>query len=343
MTPLHDWAVIGAGPAGIGAVGQLIDHGVHPSHILWLDPHFQVGDFGRLWHHVPSNTRVELFLKFLMSTKAFVYDATKADGLNTLPLESTCPLSVAATPLQQITNYLKPSVNAVQTHVKKLAFKDGTWTLFCEDGRYQAKNIILAIGAQPRKLSHDIEELPLQTVLNTKLLSQAVRPGEKVAVLGASHSGVLAMMNLLREGVSVLNFYRSPLRFACVYQDWILYDDSGLKGDAAIFAKQYLLGRCPPSLKRYYASPENIEKYLQECHKVVYAIGFERRELICQDFPLVSYDPYTGIIAPGLFGLGIAYPELKRDPLGQEHYRVGLWKFMQYLKNVLPIWLNYST
>lgn len=40
------WAVIGAGPAGIAAVGKLLDHGVLPEDILWFDPHFKVGDLG---------------------------------------------------------------------------------------------------------------------------------------------------------------------------------------------------------------------------------------------------------------------------------------------------------
>ena len=43
------WAVVGAGPAGIAAVGKLLDHGVLPKTILWLDPQFCVGDLGRFW------------------------------------------------------------------------------------------------------------------------------------------------------------------------------------------------------------------------------------------------------------------------------------------------------
>jgi len=32
------WTVIGAGPAGIAAVGKLIDSGVKPLEIAWVDP-----------------------------------------------------------------------------------------------------------------------------------------------------------------------------------------------------------------------------------------------------------------------------------------------------------------
>ena len=45
-----EWAVIGAGPAGI-----------KPQHIAWIAPYFKVGDFGALWKKVESNTPVSDF------------------------------------------------------------------------------------------------------------------------------------------------------------------------------------------------------------------------------------------------------------------------------------------
>ena len=62
---IYSWAVVGAGPAGIAAVGQLIDHGVKGEDIAWIDPEFNVGLLGRKWRSVSSNTRVSLFIKFL--------------------------------------------------------------------------------------------------------------------------------------------------------------------------------------------------------------------------------------------------------------------------------------
>ena len=40
---LFQWAVVGAGPAGIAAVGKLLDNAVNPASILWIDPQFKVG------------------------------------------------------------------------------------------------------------------------------------------------------------------------------------------------------------------------------------------------------------------------------------------------------------
>lgn len=36
----YEWTVIGAGPAGIAAVGRLLDHGVAAERIAWVDPAF---------------------------------------------------------------------------------------------------------------------------------------------------------------------------------------------------------------------------------------------------------------------------------------------------------------
>lgn len=52
------WAIVGAGPAGIAAIGKLLDYGITPADILWLDPAFKVGDLGQLWQNVSSNTIV---------------------------------------------------------------------------------------------------------------------------------------------------------------------------------------------------------------------------------------------------------------------------------------------
>lgn len=46
MDKTFQWLVIGAGPAGIAAVGKLIDHKIPGDQIGWLDPAFGVGDLG---------------------------------------------------------------------------------------------------------------------------------------------------------------------------------------------------------------------------------------------------------------------------------------------------------
>ena len=69
-----EWCVIGAGPAGIAAVGKLLDHDIPAQKILWIDDKFKVGDLGAKWYDVSSNTTVRLFLDFLNECRAFKFD-----------------------------------------------------------------------------------------------------------------------------------------------------------------------------------------------------------------------------------------------------------------------------
>jgi hypothetical protein len=54
-----DYAVIGGGPAGILALGKILDK-IGPKkfydEVVWYDPKFRVGMFGEKWYNVPSNT-----------------------------------------------------------------------------------------------------------------------------------------------------------------------------------------------------------------------------------------------------------------------------------------------
>jgi hypothetical protein len=75
----------------------------------------------------------------------------------------------------------------------------------------------------------------------------------------------------------------------------------------------------------------------------VYTVGLERRTLPeTRQWGQLDYNPDNGILAPGLFGVGIAFPERAVDRFGYVEYRVGLKKFMDHLHDVLPLWLRYS-
>lgn len=96
-------------------------------------------------------------------------------------------------------------------------------------------------------------------------------------------------------------------------------------------------------MKRVLITDPQFDASLALCNKAIYAVGFERRKLpILNQYTDLRYDDRTGIIAPGLFGLGIAFPQAKFNPLDQLEFRVGLWKFMDYLNAILPIWIKYS-
>lgn len=341
----YEWAVIGAGPAGIAAVGKLIDAGINPKDILWVDPNFSVGDFGRLWGNIPSNTKVKLFLKFLHNVKAFNYQNCPHDfKLNHANDEETCYLGMVTEPLRWVTKQLLSVVQSLQDTTNNISQSNRCWHLhFKNCATKSSKNVILAIGAEPKKLSYPLPEIPLQDAMDSERIQAHVGENDTIAVFGSSHSAILVLRNLCNIKVkSIINFYRSPLRYAVYLDDWILFDDSGLKGTAAVWARQHIDGDIPKNMTRVYANEANIEHYLPQSDKAIYAVGFEHRTLpIVENLGHISYLENCGIIAPGLFGIGIAFPQAKVNELEILEYRVGLWKFIEYLDEILPIWLKY--
>lgn len=343
---IYQWAVIGAGPAGIAAIGKLLDAGIAGKEIVWIDPRFTVGDFGALWTHVPSNTKVALFQKFLMNCMSFDYRDSPDFPLKHAASDETCPLSWMAAPLQWVTDQLKQKVTHIQDVAESLLLRQRVWNISLKNAKAQARNVILAIGAEAKKLSYPSPaSVPLEDALDNERIKNHITQHDTVAVFGSSHSAILVLKNLLENSVKqVINFHRSPLVYAVYLEDWILFDDSGLKGCAAEWARQYVDGDLPVNLKRVYSNEENIAHHLPQCDKVIYAVGFERRALpVVEDMGHIDYMPESGIIAPGLFGLGIAFPEAKYNRLGMLEYRIGLWKFMDYLDRILPVWLKYPS
>ena len=181
-----------------------------------------------------------------------------------------------------------------------------------------SENVILAVGAVPKKLDYPgLKEIPVEVALDPVKLADEPLDGATVAVFGSSHSTMIALPHLLRHPVEkVINFYRSPLRYAVYFDDWILFDDVGLKGKAAEWARQNIDGVWPDRLERCRISSPDFGDKLAECQRVIYTVGFERRKLPeTGQWGELDYNPRNGIIAPGLFGVGIAFPRLRTGSL----------------------------
>ncbi|HIF0226123.1 TPA: FAD-dependent oxidoreductase [Legionella anisa] len=344
---IYQWAVIGAGPAGIAAVGKLLDNGLLPEDILWLDPHFKVGDFGLYWRNVSSNTKVKYFKDFLSAVHSFHYQEAPIDfQLNHLPLDETCTLSFMAEPLQWITENFLQKVQAVKTTIHNMFLSKRLWSLSSDSQTYHAKNVILATGALPSSLNYPgVNVIPFDTAIDKEKLSAVIHHDETYGVFGSSHSAIIILKHLVELNVKkIINFYRSPCCYAIEMDDWILFVNTGLKGQSAAWAREHIDGVLPSNLVRYNVSEPNIARFLPECSQVIYAVGFEQRKtIVIGDYENSRHNPYVGIIGPGLFGLGIAYPETKADAYGNVESQVGLWKFMVYLNKVMPLWLKYTT
>lgn len=345
MNKTYQWAIIGAGPAGIAVVGKLLDLGISASSILWIDPFFEAGDFGRLWSNVSSNTKVHLFTRFLNDAASFNYDAN-AYQLKNLNPEQTCKLNYMAEPLRDITTTLLSKVDSHKGLVKEIELSNRKWHLVGDDFEFQSCHTILAFGATPLALNYpETKNISLDIAMDKEKLITAVSPDDILAVFGSSHSAVIIMKYLVEIGVEkIINFYKSPCRYAVDLGDWILFDDTGLKGETAKWARENIDGVLPSNLERHHATKVNIAHYLPQCNKAIFAVGFKKRSsVVIKHYESATYNSQTGIIAPGLFGFGIAYPECRVNEIGMSENKVGLWKFMDYLNRILPIWLKYGT
>ena len=339
------WTVIGAGPAGIAAVGKLLDHGIAPEQIAWIDPTFGAGDLGEKWRPVSSNTQVGIFLDYLEGSAAFKFSAAPPMPLREVDPEETCALALVAEPLVWITEHLRERVRTIEAIATGLFLEGRQWRIETDHQDLTSKSVILAVGAVPKKLCYpQLDEIPVEVALDPEKLAGEALEGATVAVFGSSHSSMIALPHLLRNPVKkVINFYRSPLRYAVYLDDWILFDDSGLKGRAAVWARENIDGRHPDGLERCLVSSPDFEAKLAACDRVVYTVGFERRALPeTKQWGQLDYNANNGILAPGLFGVGIAFPARAVDRYGYVEYRVGLKKFMDHLDAMLPLWLRYG-
>lgn len=324
MKPSLEWTVIGAGPAGIASIGKLLDVGVTPTDILWIDPYFTVGDFGTSWRYVNSNTAVEYFLNFYQQCEAFHYNSQVHPPfmIDQVPPTKSCPLMLAAQPLLWMTECLSQQVNVLKDTVTGLIPTNHHWQLqLSSKKQLLSKKIILAIGANPRELHFaNTPSIPLKTALNPIELKKVIEPQDYVIVFGSAQSAKSVIDNLtsLKTQKTIL-FYRSENSLHRHFREDDLKHVESLK-----MTPQQLLAQMP------------------HCTKAIYAIGFKRRHIPIQGLPEnYGYDHKTGEVAPGIFGLGIAFPEIMPYELGQIEYPVtAIWPFMKRLNKLMPQWLN---
>lgn len=381
--------VVGAGAAGIAVVGNLLEL-LHPdSVVLWVDPNFQGGRISASYREVPSNTRAKLFVEYALAVEAFKEIAEKTpkpngiSALQELEPEETCPLEHAANSLLTLTSGLSkhPRVRISYATVAdpQWSSASSSWNMridenggtvnyveapivvYCTGSTPTVSPLPAAMLSQPMNLDLDIALRPT----NLRVQLPRNRP-ICVGVIGASHSAILVLMNLVQLRVnshpdlSVRWFTRRKnLRYAVDKGDWILFDNTGLKGISAQFARDQLEGdkisegpisEIITQVLCAGGPDKEIAAYTQElpaCDYLVQAVGYTRNPLPGIHDSL-RFNHETGRFmenmannpVPGLFGAGIAFPERVVDRAGNVEMSVGFIKFMRFLKRVMPAWVK---
>lgn len=343
----YKWAVLGAGPAGIAVVGNLLDY--HEHSIVWIDSDFSGGELGKWYYNVPSNSLVKTFIDYFQACESFKFKefANRFD-LAHMDLKSECLLGDVVKPLIYCTAQLRTQIDSIHNYCIEIEKNSKYWILTLATGeKISVANLVLATGCHPKvfNLTQNCFIIPLHIALDPVKLASMVNDSDTVAVFGNSHSGMLVVQNLCFCKVKkILSFSKNPIRYAVPVQNNYIYTNTGLKGSVARWAKTVYEDNPPLFLNKVDSNQNNIEQLITPETKVIFAIGFERNIIQMKGFEkqLNEYDPYTGIIDSHFFGLGIAFPEKILDLSGEWEWNVGLIKFMKYAKRVVPQWIQHA-
>lgn len=331
--PHYEWAVIGAGFAGITALAVLLDAGVEPTTVAWIDPEFNVGSVGKYYREVPGNIQTKHLIEYVQNCPYFKDISSAAlDQLYTYPAEQFQHLHVIVDPLLDFTACLQNMVVPIQTNISSLRRVDDTWILENADGgMIQARKAILAIGAHPRRLNYNIPEISLGNAFNRSTLEKYVSAEDCIGVFGGMHSALLVLKNLCECCCvkQIINFYM---------EDYF-YGSPGLEGATAEWAENILEKQPPVNLIRAVNNEENRNELLHLCTKAIYAIGYEANKIMVNGSSQVTFDEYTGIIDEDLYGIGIAFPPTGIFN-GQKIAKNGLHAYLVYAKKLIPRWVN---
>ncbi len=339
-----EWLIVGAGPAGIATVGVLHDLGIPYHQIIWVDSEFNVGRIGEFYATVPANNTTEKFIDFMHACATFKEsNSPEYQKLSECDPHEFPALGIIIPILKDITAYLRTRLTSYQGWLKGLHFENTTWCAYVNDAKVYAKHVVLATGSHPRELQYDnISVIPLDHALDKTTLATYVTPENSIGVIGGSHSGILILKYLYELAVKkIINLYRSPIVYTTNAGGWNMHAYDGLKGATARWAREVLEGPNPPeNIIRAYNDEAARATYLPQCDKIIYSVGYERNETpLTEEYQDIEYNDTNGVIAPSLFGIGIAFPESYSDPLGNQDHRVGLTSFMDYAQRIIPQWV----
>ena len=281
-----DAIVVGAGPAGIAAVGALAARKLR---VHWVDRAFRVGALAR-YASVPANTKLDVLMAGLENFVPQVAQASSASAVSrslhsldstahSLPLlDTTDPAPRGWTTLGRCADFFGcvtedllrlDGVSRSHARVHSLVESaDERWTVRDGSGSElaAANTVVLAVGGAACSAPPDLwpsawanggrggglpRVLPAEGAFDAERLASLLRPTPHavVGIIGGGHSGFVTAMALVERRVRTRLFLRRPVRLASWDADARAYGSwafRGLKGAAAEFATRHGLVDQPP-------------------------------------------------------------------------------------------------
>ena len=211
-------------------------------------------------------------------------------------------------------------------------YNQNQWTLKGNIQKIHAKKVILATGAHPKQLDYPLPVISSDQALDKGKLATYVDNTDTIAVFGGMHSALLIVKYLTELGVKqIINFYTTPYFFR-------IPGAESLEGVTKQWVENILEKNPPSNLTRISYTQENVEQILPACNKAIYAIGYERDIPSINGTTTITFDEKTGIIAPHLYGIGIAFPKTITQRSGKKVAINGFNVFVNQARYFIPQW-----
>lgn len=286
--------LIGFGIAGQLLLSYILDD-IPGNKITVIDPDFIGGDFIRQpYGSIKSNTTISQMTDKMSDNWSKTSEALKSRG----ELTDTVRLSDIGNDMKLTGLELAAKCITVYDKVVKMIWNNDKkrWTLELESGLLRETSIVcLCSGIISRQEDYCIPTIPISIALDEASLMRIVNPGQRVIVVGSSHSATHILKNLKAiSDVSVTCFYRGdkPFRFA---RDGA-YD--GIKQESAEVADSILSGQYSMLTLVNTSNLKEVCAHARSADWIIQAVGFKAvMPIIVSDNTIIEplWDSKTGL------------------------------------------------
>jgi cation diffusion facilitator CzcD-associated flavoprotein CzcO len=316
--------IIGGGAAGLLLLYNLEQHNLDPTCITIVDPLHNGGDLMKKWNRVRSNTTWRQILDAVPSRKTLSHPFSELK-----PNEPAELLYVIQYLRECVKDFMAKTQLRTDT-VASVTQDSSTWKVTLQHGKQPiiADVVFFCQGSEPKSLDLPFPSIPLEVALDSRRLSEYVKPGQHILVFGTAHSGPLVVKHLVDLQAKVTNFYATekPFYFA---RDG---DYDGVKQDAEQLADKIASGEFPSVTLESVHNLSAAIRASKTADACIYACGFEPR-IVQPEWKL--YNGETGRIdgTSTAWGFGIAYPNKAPDGV---HWDVSVPAFQAHIQKQMP-------
>jgi len=335
--------LIGFGISGQILLSYILD--MIPAYkVTIIDPDFMGGDLAREYGAIESNTMIETKVKSIetLPSATALWTNTISSLKGRGEPSSTVNLGKLASDLRISGIEMAKKVRCIYDMATGVTWvpEQSAWSVTlgansANGVKHTSKIICFCSGILPVKQDYGIPIIPLSVALDPARLERIVLPGQRVVVIGSSHSATLACkhINAIPDtGISCIYRGSKPFKYA---RD---NDYGGIKQESATIADGILKGDYPKIKLYSSANIQGVYKIIREAQWIVQATGFR------ENFPIISapcevvWDSKSGT-APGVpqaFAFGACVPGTT-EVNGVRHPDISLSAFVQQISVRWPL------